>query len=177
MTNLGKWDRWYVDLDEPHSYGSTETYQIGAEFLADCDLVEDWGCGKGFMRTLIEPARYRGIDGSRTRFADTVADLAEYTSTVDGVFMRHVLEHDWRWEQILTNAAASARRKLVVVLFTPLHHTTNEIAWNEDPGVPDISFALDDLLGVLDGFTVRVDHLVTATQYEVETVLLCEAKQ
>ena len=25
MTNLGKWERWYRDLDEPQSYGSTET--------------------------------------------------------------------------------------------------------------------------------------------------------
>ena len=176
MTNLGKWERWYHDLGEPQSYGSTETYQIGAEFLADCDTVEDWGCGKGFMRTLIDPARYRGIDGSAGRFTDEVADLVGYRSSVDGVFLRHVLEHDWRWAQILSNAAESAQRKLAVVLFTPLADTTHEIAWNDDPGVPDISFAMSDLRTFLDKFdTVAVEHLETATQYGVETVLLCEA--
>ena len=175
MTNLGKWERWYRDLDEPQSYGSTETYQIGAEFLADCDTVEDWGCGKGFMRTLVDPKRYRGIDGSAGRFTDEVADLADYHSKADGVFLRHVLEHDWRWAQILTNAVESAQRKLVVVLFTPLADTTHDIAWNEDPGVPDISFAMSDLEMFLTKFdTIDVEHLETATQYGVETVLLCE---
>lgn len=174
MSNAGKWDRWYAGLNEPQSYGSSQTYAIGADFLVDCDTVEDWGCGKGFMRTLIDPKRYRGIDGSRTPFADEVVDLVGYRSSVDGVFMRHVLEHDWRWAQILTNAAESAQRKLVLVLFTPLTDTTHEMAWNEDPGVPDISFALDDLLVHLGRFVVVVEHLETATQYGVETVLLCE---
>jgi len=175
MTNLGKWNRWYTDLDEPQSYGSTETYQIGADFLADCDTIEDWGCGKGFMRTLVDPKRYRGIDGSKTRFADEVVDLVGYRSSVDGVFMRHVLEHDWRWAQILSNAVESAQRKLVLVLFTPMVDVTHEIAWNEDPGVPDISFALSDLEMFLERFDViEVQTLDSATQYGTETVLLCE---
>ena len=177
MSNLGKWNRWYSDLPEPQSYGSTETYEIGAEFLADCGTIEDWGCGKGFMRTLIDPARYRGIDGSESRFADEVADLAEYVSTVDGVFIRHVLEHDRRWKLILSNALDSARRKLVVVLFTPMADATHEIAWNADPGVPDISFRIEDLEAVLsDDFDITVETIESATQYGVETVLLCERK-
>lgn len=176
MSNLGKWNRWYTDLDEPQSYGSTETYRIGAEFLADCDTIEDWGCGKGFMRTLIDPKRYRGIDGSETRFADIVADLFNYRSKADGVFLRHVLEHDYRWAQILENAAWSARRKLVVVLFTPMSDKTHEIAWNEDPGVPDLSFCIDDLEAILlDKFDLKYQQLETKTQYGSETVLLCEA--
>lgn len=175
MTNLGRWNRWYADLEEPQSYGSTETYQIGADFLADCDTVEDWGCGKGFMRTLIDPVRYRGIDGSQTPFADEVADLVGYRSSVDGVFMRHVLEHDWRWAQILSNAVESAQRKLVLVLFTPIADTTHEISWNDDPGVPDISFSIDDLEAhILDKFDLEYRQLKTATQYGEETVLLCE---
>jgi len=175
MTNAGKWDHWYLDLNEPYPYGSTETYRIGADFLADCETVEDWGCGKGFMRTLIDPARYRGIDGSETRFADEVVDLVGYRSSVDGVFIRHVLEHDWRWAQILSNAVESAQRKLVLVLFTPMVDVTHEIAWNEDPGVPDISFALSDLEMFLERFDmIEVQTLGSATQYETETVLLCE---
>jgi len=175
VTNLDKWDRWYNNMGDPHPYGSTETYEIGADFLADCATVEDWGCGKGFMRTLIDPDRYRGIDGSATPFADVRADLVGYTSSVEGVFIRHVLEHDWRWAQILSNAQWSAQRKLVLVLFTPLADTTHEIAWNEDPGVPDISFALSDLKVHLEKFdVVDVETLRTNTQYGVETVLRCE---
>ena len=177
MSNLGKWNRWYADLEEPQPYGSTETYRIGADFLDDCNQIEDWGCGKGFMRTLIDPDRYRGVDGSSSVFVDEVADLAHYRSEVDAVFMRHVIEHDWRWEAILDNAVRSAQRKLVLVLFTPLAESTYEIAWNPDPGVPDISFRLEDVTRMIDWkFDIETVEMNTATQYGVETVLLCEAR-
>lgn len=172
-SNVGLWDRWYADLSEPAAYGDDTTYLLGAEFLTDCPLIEDWGCGKGWFRTFVHPDRYRGVDGSRTPFADVTADLATYRSEVPGVFLRHVLEHDYRWEAILANAAASATERLAVILFTPLGEATREIAFAEDPGVPDISFALDDLLAHLTAFTVTVETLTTATQYGTETILRC----
>lgn len=171
--NVGLWDRWYAGLADPQPYGDDTTYLLGAEFLADCPLVEDWGCGKGWFRTFTNPDRYRGVDGSCTPFADVIADLATYRSVVPGVFMRHVLEHDYRWADILENAAASATDRLVVVLFTPLGDTTREIAFAPDPGVPDISFRLDDILDRLEAFTVDVETLTTATQYGTETILRC----
>lgn len=176
MGNLGKWDRWYADLDEPQPYGDTVTYQIGADWLAGCSLVEDWGCGKGWMRRLIPDDRYRGVDGSRTPFADVIADLAVYRSDVAGVFIRHVLEHNYGWKKVLDGALMSARERLCLVLFTPLADQTGEIAFAADPGVPDIAFRLDDLTTRIEiaGFCWTVETLPTATQYGVETVLRCE---
>lgn len=173
-TNLGKWDRWYAGLTNPQPYGDSTTYQLGAEWLEGLDLIEDWGCGKGWFRTFIpDGVSYRGIDGSATPFAAEIVDLAEYRSTVPGIFMRHVLEHDYRWRAILANALASFTERMVLVLFTPLAVETHQIAWNEDPGVPDLSFRLADIETYLQmlGCTWTVEHLETATQYGVETVL------
>lgn len=169
-TNVGKWDRWYAGLDEEQPYGLTETYQLGADFLRGCALIEDWGCGKGWMRRYVPAERYRGIDGSRTPFADEIVDLATYRSDVPGVFMRHVLEHDYRWQAILDNAVASFRQRMVLVLFTPLVHETHELTFAPDPGVPDLAFKLADLTDRFGGARWRHETLQTATQYGVETV-------
>lgn len=149
MSNLGKWDRWYAIMgDQPEPFADTETYAIGARFLEGLK-VEDWGCGKGWMREFIPPGRYRGIDGSRSPFADAIVDLAEYRSTTEAVFMRHVIEHDWRWPQILANAVASFTHRMVLVLFTPMASETHDMEWEPDPGVPNISFAAVDIERVI----------------------------
>jgi hypothetical protein len=174
MSNAGKWNRWYGLLDPatPEPYGDSPTYQIAADFVDGLE-VADWGCGKGWLRHLIPPARYRGVDGSASPFADELADLVDYHRPSPAIVLRHVLEHDHNWRAILRNAAASAEQRLAVVLFTPTAETTHEIAWNEEPGVPDISFCLEDLLGELLDFSVSVEVLDSPrTQYEVETVIL-----
>lgn len=175
-TNVGKWDRWYHGLSEPQPYGDTVTYQAGADWLAGCELIEDWGCGKGWMRHFVPADRYRGIDGSHSPFADEVVDLTTYRSDVPGVFMRHVLEHNYDWSRILDNAVTSARERLFLVLFTPLVGTTREIAYAEDPGVPDIAFHLPDLTDHIRaaGFDWDAESIDTATQYGTETMVRCQ---
>jgi hypothetical protein len=99
MSNLGKWNKWYTGLQGtlPSSFrfADTITYSLGAKFLEDCTIVEDWGVGAGGFK------KYRpdaiGIDGSQTPFADKIVDLVNYRSNVDGIFMRHVLE---RWARL-----------------------------------------------------------------------------
>lgn len=168
---LGKWDRWYAGLSEPTAYGSTVTYEMGAKFL-DGLSVEDWGCGKGWMRTLIPPERYRGIDGSHSPFADQIADLTEYRSQTPGLFMRHVLEHNYSWRRVLENAVASFTERMVLVIFTPFGDITREIAYADDPGVPDISFRLRDLAVIFADFEISwtSETIPSDTQYETETV-------
>lgn len=175
MTNVGKWDRVYALLedDRPLPYGPTTTYELGAEWLADCALVEDWGCGMGWLRTLIPADRYRGIDGSQTRHADVVADLATYRSQSPGIFLRHVLEHDLRWATILDNALASFTERMVLVLFTPLSPArTFDLEWEEDPGVPNLSFARSDLTDrfTAAGVTWTEQTLRTKAKFDTETI-------
>ena len=177
-TNVGLWDRWYglVDPDTPEPFGDSPSYQIAADFLAGLQ-VADWGCGKGWLRRLIPADLYHGVDGSRSPFADEIADLAAYTTQSEGIVLRHVLEHDNRWVNILRNAARAAQHRLVVVLFTPPRARTMAIAWNPDPGVPDIAFALGDITAELAGFTVKIDTFESPrTQYGVETVILAERR-
>lgn len=146
VSNLGKWDPWYSQLSPdaaPQPYGATPTYEMGARWLRDCEVVEDWGCGKGWMReVLLGRGRqvYIGIDGSDSPFADEVADLVEYRSEVGGIFMRGVLEHDYRWEKILENAVASFTHRMALVLFTPMiDRGSKEIGFTKELGVPDLS--------------------------------------
>jgi hypothetical protein len=175
MGNLGKWNLQYEGLIEQEPYGDLRTYELGAEFLKDCDLIEDWGCGKGWFRRYFPPGRYRGIDGSRTPFADEIVDLTRYRSRVEGIFLRHVLEHDWEWKQILRNALASFTTKLVLVIYTPFSDdVTRQIDYSDEMGIPVISFRYGELIQNLEGLNWYVHKLETATDYKSESVFYVE---
>lgn len=175
MTNVGKWVDWYRGLEKPWPYGETTSYEIGAAWLADCALTEDWGCGAGWLRTLIPPERYRGIDGSASPVCDDVVDLVAYRSRVPGIFMRHVLEHNYEWARVLDNALSSFEERMVLILFTLESETTQEIARTPDMDVPDIAFRLAD---ITDHFpadvTYTVRRIISSTQYGRETIFLLE---
>lgn len=173
---LGKWNRWYDGLDEPAPYGDTISYQRGADWLAGLS-IEDWGCGKGWLRSFIPEHLYWGVDGSKTPYADEVADLRTRQSETQGVFLRHVLEHNRDWAQILDNATASASERLFIALFTPLAATwTHECGFTESLHVPDISFRLDDLTDRIEtaGFSWRHETMEANTQYGCETIIECD---
>ncbi len=175
IVNEGKWADWYQGVEKPWPYGDTTTYEIGAAWLDGCALIEDWGCGAGWLRTLAPPDRYRGIDGTSSPFCDEVVDLVAYRSTVPAIFMRHVLEHNYDWVRILDNALASFNERMVLILFTPERAVTEQISFQPDVGVPDIAFRLAD---ITDRFPPDVRHSVqriaSATQYGSETILLLE---
>jgi hypothetical protein len=174
-TNIGKWAAWYQGLEGPWPYGDTTSYEIGAAWLAGCARTEDWGCGAGWLRTLIPPDRYRGLDGTASPFCDEVVDLVAYRSCTPGVFMRHVLEHNYEWARILDNAVASFTERMALILFTPERAATETIGFRPDIGVPDIAFRLAD---ISDRFpldvTYTVQRILSATQYGGETILLLE---
>jgi hypothetical protein len=175
MTKLGTWAAGYQGLEAPWAYGDPTSYEIGAAWLAGCALIEDWGCGAGWLRTVLPPDRYRGLDGTASPGCDAVVDLVTYRSTVHGVFLRHVLEHNEAWARILDNALASFIDRMVLILFTPEQPVTEVIAWHPEVGVPDIAFRLADLTGRFPpDVTYAVHRIPSATQYGEETILLLE---
>ncbi len=159
VSNVGLWDEMFAGAKEPMPFADTATYELGARWLEDLD-VEDWGCGLGWMRNLIPPERYRGIDGSRSKFADEIVDLTEYRSRTPGLFMRHVLEHDPQWQKVLDNAIASFTERMFLVLFTPFSEETRDLTPGENsPNVPNFSFRLSDLTDRFKGVRWEMEVL------------------
>jgi len=175
---LGKWDKWYKNLKGRTSfrYGNTVTYQRGADFLSDMEEVEDWGCGAGNFKKLYK-GKYTGLDGSHNPYVDKVVDLCDYQSSVDGIMMRHVLEHNDNWRLVLRNAVASFNKKFCLVLFTPFVEHTHQITHNEKHGVdvPDISFFHGDIEDYFHGLKWRLEkNIPTKTGYNLEHVYYVE---
>jgi len=176
-TNLGKWSSWYDTATEQLPYAGLDgqlTYRLASKWLTGLP-VEDWGCGYGWFKN-VHDAPVHGIDGTDSHWCDEVADLVEYRSTTPGLLLRHVLEHELRWERVLDNAVASFEKRMVIVLFTPLVDETTVIAENVGGlGVPDIAFRLEDVTGRLTDceFTARTVES-PATAYGCETVIQAE---
>jgi hypothetical protein len=174
---MNKWNAGYEKLKAPEPYGDTVTYRLGAIWLQPCSTVEDWGCGAGWFRQFCTAPTYIGIDGSDTPFLTKKADLVSYRSSVEGIFMRHILEHNHDWKAILRNAIQSFSKRMCLILFTPLTETTRVIATNPGYGnVPDISFAIKDLEAIFTeyGLSYRYETFPTETQYGTETILYLE---
>jgi len=185
-TNMHKWDGFYQKLTtEPSAFafGDTESYLLGAQFLDDCNTVEDWGCGAGGFK------RYRpdaiGVDGSRTPFADKLEDLVNYKSQCEGIFIRHVLEHDRNWRLILHNAMESATKKVVIVLFIPLSGDKTEelldgTEENRKNGVnvPNLSLSIDDFMDTINPYASKIvqDNMISDTQYGQEVIFYITKK-
>lgn len=167
----GKWD--YSKVENPSRYGEdNQTYVKGMEWLAGCKTIEDWGCGMGWARQFTpKGAQYVGVDGSACKFTDKVEDLVKYRSTVDGIFMRHVIEHNLDWEPILHNFIASFSKKASLILFTPFREKTTPCLADGVRMIYDVLFAKNDILQTFVGCSFREEHLpVTKTAYGEETV-------
>lgn len=174
--NIGAWDTAHGTASERWAYGRSSLQSI-ADFVRGESAVEDWGCGGGLLAEYLPTScRYIGVDGSDTPFADVRADLTDYRSEVPAVVLRHVIEHNDDWRSILDNAIASARHRLVVVLFTPLSDTETTVLFREPEygNVPVISFRIRDLLMPigLAGYGCRsVTYESPDTYFGVETIV------
>jgi hypothetical protein len=163
---------WRYDEIPEFNYGDDVTLRKGMAFLDGHGTIEDWGCGFGHARRFVTRSRYVGVDGS-SKHADKIVDLATYTSDVDCIFMRHVLEHNADWRRILANAIASFRERMALVIFTPLVDTTRQIATSDgltSVPVPDISFRKDDLTAFFRHLNYVEESIQTDTQYRTEHV-------
>ena len=134
----------------PRRSGCDTTYKRGAAYLAGVGQIEDWGSGSVYFKRFVTAGRYRGIDRDPSVSSDLTADLAEYISETDGIFMRHVLEQDLRWRSILRNALASFRRRMLLVLYTPFVRATEDHRRGDGAAhgtsLPEIHFCRGDLV-------------------------------
>jgi len=173
-SNLGKWAANYHNRTESYTYGDTISYNKAVEFFTDIETVEDWGCGAGGFRQFW-PRTYIGIDGSDSQFADIKTDLVTYRSNAEAVFMRHVLEHNVLWKDILTNAVMSFQRKFCLVLFTPFVEKTKEIAYYNRLDVPDIAFSIEDITNHFSTLNWKLEsHDAPGSLYSIETIFYIE---
>lgn len=153
-------NKWNYEGQGQVRYGDETTYRLACNWLDNaCQTVEDWGCGCAYAKRFFKSAQYKGIDGSENKFADqTGVDLADYKSDCDGILMRHVLDHNVRWEQILVNALKSFRIRMSLVFFRKFGSETKVISVSDSPlysGVPDLQFSESDILPFIGPF---VDH-------------------
>jgi hypothetical protein len=174
--------RWYPmvgvwNYDRPKfAYGDDVTYKKGIAFLDGRGTIEDWGCGFGHAKTFVKQSAYVGVDGS-SPYADKIADLSEYTSDVECIFMRHVLEHNTNWYRIIKNAISSFKRRMVLIIFTPFGQSTRQIATSfvmTSVPVPDISFKKEDLTFFFEHLDYTMETLETDTQYGTEHIFYIE---
>lgn len=125
-----QWSWLYVGgPPEPTPYrDDAVTYMRAGICLSGPGLVEEWGCATTWGKRFVG-APYRGIDGAEgiERWGATRADLRTYRSSVPKILMRHVLEHNWEWRDILQNALASYTERMVLIFFIP-------------PGEGDVNF-------------------------------------
>jgi len=183
QSRLGLWDNAYRGEHPRAVYGDPTTARVAGGYLNRAGIltVEDWGCGLGGFKHCIGGAQhYVGIDGSRSPYADLIVDLMQYTSSADAVHVRHVLEHNPGWAQILANALRSFRKRMVLTLFTPFQDATRVIARYPNfngSGVEmvDIGFAREDIVSAFGNATwFSVENIRTDTQYGQEHVFFLE---
>lgn len=172
MTVAGKWD--FTGLG-PAPYGDETTYKLGADFLRGLK-VEDWGCGLGWFGRLHDDECV-GVDGSPSQFCTTVADLCTYRSTPEGIFMRHVLEHNVNWRAILANALESFQKRFCLVLFGPLGKWDRELTPPKVP-IPDLELCEVDFRNMLHSAVgrdrIKEQVIATKSRYNTERVFYLE---
>jgi hypothetical protein len=172
----GRWDYSRERNGEPKLYGDETSYRLGAKWLSGLG-TEDWGCGLGGFRKFYEGPGYLGIDESISPFANVVEKLEGRNAQPDGIFMRHVLEHNLTWRKILKQALGCFQKRMFLALFTPLEATdrvmtTSMVAYGVS--VPDLALAKDDLESMVAPFLVRQEAVTSKTCYGKETLFYLE---
>lgn len=180
---VGMWNYRYSGDYQRQVYDDPTTAKVAGGFLnrPDIKTVEDWGCGYGGFKHFIgEHQRYIGIDGSNSKYADSIEDLEAYTSKAHAIHMRHVIEHNHNWAAVLSNAINSFRKRMVLTLFTPFQQETQIIKRHVNcfgPGIDaiDIGFQRAELITYFEGLSWHsIENIQTETDYKIEHLFLLE---
>ncbi len=159
--------KWNYEGMSDVCFGETIVYQKMADFIGD--TVEDWGCGTGFARRYFK--NYKGIDGTLGYVAEAI-DLVDYTSDVDNIAIRQVIEHNDNWKKILDNAYKSFNKKLFLAIHTPMSDKTHFIQMCGE--VPEYSFCPQDLKDCFPNCKFTEELLPTKFDYGNEYILYVE---
>lgn len=180
-TNRGKWGT--LITGEQRAFGDQITYHRAAQFLADCEQIEDWGCGFSWFSKIMtghSDAHVQNLDGTKTDYTDRQVNLCNYRSRAEGILLRHVLEHNHDWKQVLENALHSFQRKLVIVTYTPFTeetHNRGDHQFDDGTTVPVISFRLEDLQECFAKYpeiSVSEERIQTNTEFRDERLFYLE---
>ena len=151
---------WSGGLQHP-MYGTADTYQLAAAWLADCADVADWGGGTGALgHFLPRSVRYRVVDGTLQTTDQALFDLETFREPADGIALRHVLDINLGWREILINALGAFRRRMVVITFTPDARETTVRKFKS--GWPILHFDPADLRARLQPYVVRDEAVMTS---------------
>lgn len=146
------WD--YSKITSPTPYLGDESYQKAIAFLDGPGDLEDWGCGTCYAKKFVRIANYCGIDSSQSRFNDVTEDLTKRAFHPNYILLRHVLEHNYNWKDILQNALRLFKDRMCLIIFTPFNTAgTLEIAYHRDIRVPDLSFKKSSIINMIPTFT------------------------
>src|SRR3989344_197686 len=168
---LNKWNVWSKNNPQK-KYGDARTYQKAADFLKNLK-VEDWGCGLGRFKGFHQ-GDYFGVDRSISPNVDLQKDLRFYKSRSEAIMMRHVLEHNYDWHKVLSNAVQSFQKRMVLIISTPFQNELKQLDWNDKIKVPDLGFKQADIENFFTGLKWSMETLTTNSIYKQEHIYYLE---
>lgn len=164
ISNIGRWSGWKDS--GPIQLGAVESYKQAIAWLDGYGDIVDWGGGTGYARRFIAKSGYSVLDGSKSQMNDALVDLASVHSISDCILLRHVLEHNHDWLDILTNMVASFRCRAVVVTFMPfasevtlVDHEEQEFIGSVGQHVPVLRLSYELFLSVIQPYLV-IQHQI-----------------
>lgn len=163
MSNLGKWDGWRYSL--PIQLGHSESYVKAIEWLDGYGHIADWGGGTGYAKQFVKRSTYTVIDGSKSLASNLTVDLAKFDGESECILLRHVLEHNYNWQDILVNVIKNFARRAAIVTFMPfeyatiLDHEESSYLGSIGESVPVLRLYEDEFLTIVDPYLVYRERL------------------
>ena len=109
--------------------------------------------------------------------------MAKYRSNSEGIYIRHILEHNDEYKKILDNALMSFTNTLILVLFTPFtdNSETDIISSCKLEGrvIPDIAFNKNHIIKIIEEKNCSyelVENIKSKTFYNFENMFIIKHK-
>jgi hypothetical protein len=167
-SNIHKWDNFFRSNKRFDKKPFVLSMDLGSKFLEDCKTVEDWGCGDGIFKFYRDDAI--GVDGSDTPGANKkFIDLTDYITDCEGIFLKHVLEHNYGWKRIVHNMLTSFSKKICIVMFIPFGETEKTIEQNYEHSwkVPNLIISKKEFKEILDQYKIEYEFEKIVTGEEI----------